>query len=136
VQTSLRSLDVCYPRSDAKETRDFTNAVATMLSVNERVEAMSFDDGTFDIGQWNMHVTPPQDSNVISIETDFLRSTRAAVLASALAKVSSKPHLLLNQNHDIVSSYLDSAHDQVSAPSRKRSRSPPLNRGSKVCRSR
>jgi hypothetical protein len=44
-------------------------------------------------------------------------STRAAVLASALGKFSRKPHLLwmlLNQNRDIVSIYLDSAHDQTS----------------------
>jgi hypothetical protein len=56
-------------------------------------------------------------------------STRAAVLASALGKFSRKPHLvwmLLNQNRDIVSGYLDSAHDQTSIPSRKCSRSPSL----------
>jgi hypothetical protein len=126
------SLEICEWYIDPKKRRDVTKAVADMLSVNERVKEMSFDDDAFDEDDWNTNVVPRLECNLyrerfLSIQTMGEVSTRAAVLARTLGKFSSKPHLvwmLLHQNRDIVSSYLDSAHDQVS--SRKRSRSPPL----------
>jgi hypothetical protein len=74
-----------------------------------------------------MNVSPGLECNLYrksfpSVQTIVEDSTRRA-----LAKFASKPHLvwmLLNQKHDIISSYLDSAHDLNSIPSRKRSRSP------------
>jgi hypothetical protein len=105
-----------------------------MLSVNERVAVMSFYDDTFDQGDWDAFVVPRLECNkyrkrFTAIQTIGEASTRAAVLARALAKFASKPHLvwmLLDQNHDIVSSYLDSARDRNSIPLGKRSRSPSL----------
>jgi hypothetical protein len=105
-----------------------------MLSVNERVEVMSCDDNTFDKGDWDTFVVPRLECNLYwkrfpSIQKIREASTRAAVLARALAKFASKPHLvlmLLDQNHDIVSSYIDSAHGRNFIPSQKRSRSPSL----------
>jgi hypothetical protein len=128
---SLCSLDLRCPRSDAKERQNSTKAVADMLSVNERIDVMSFHRPSFDKDDWNMYVVPRLECNVYrkrfpSIHKIGEASTRAAVLARALEKFSSKPHLvwmLLNQNLDIVSRYLDAAHDQISIPSRKRSRS-------------
>jgi hypothetical protein len=103
-----------------------------MLSVNERVEVMSFQYNAFDKDDWDMNVVPRLECNLYRKRFPFIQkieeaSTRAAVMARALVNFSSKPHLvwmLLNQNHDIVSSYLDSANDLNSIPSRKRSRSP------------
>jgi hypothetical protein len=130
---SLRSLDfVCYCYS--KEKRIFTKAVADMLSVNDRVEEMRFRRDTFDKDYWGAYVVPRLECNTYrkrfpSIQKIEEASTRAAVLARALAKFGNKPHLvwmLLNQSHDIVSSYIDAAHGRNSIPLRKRSRSPPL----------
>jgi hypothetical protein len=117
---------------DLKTRREATKAVADMLSVNNRVEEMRCDGNTFDKDDWNAYVVPRLECNLNrkrfpSVQKIEEASTRAAVLASVLGYFSSKAHLvwiLLNQNHDILSSYLDSAHDQV--PPRKRSRSPPL----------
>jgi hypothetical protein len=120
--------------TDPKKRREATKAVADMLSVNERIEVMSFEEHTFDRDDWNTNVAPRLECNLYrkcfpSIQTIGEASTGAAVLARALAKFASKPHLvlmLLNQNHDIISSFLDSAMtlDDFSPPSRKRSRSP------------
>jgi hypothetical protein len=133
---SLRSLDLKLdrPRIDAKKRREFTKAVAEMLSINKRIEEMSFDGNTFDKDDWNTNVVPRLECNhyrkwLSSIQKIEEASTRAAVLTRAVAKFASKPHLLwmlLNQNHDIVSSYLDSANDLNLIPPRKRSRSPSL----------
>jgi hypothetical protein len=136
---SLRSLDLTMwqlMHSDfyLEKRREFTKAVADMLSVNERVEAVSFHDNTFDKDDWGAFVAPRLECNKYrklfpSIQKIGEASTRAAVLARALAKFASKPHLvwmLLNHNRDIVSSYLDSVHDLNSIPSQKRSRSPSL----------
>jgi hypothetical protein len=133
---SLLSLDltVRYSDIDLRKRREFTKAVADMLSVNERVQVMSFNDQMFDKDDWDVFVVPRLECNVyrerfLSIQKIGEASTRAAVLARTLATFSSKAHLvwmLLNQNHDVVSSYLDSAHDQTSIPSRKRSHSPSL----------
>jgi hypothetical protein len=137
LHSSLRSLALTMRHSDdtdLKKRREVTKAVADMLSVNERIDVMSFDDDAFDKDDWDAFVAPRLECNLyrerfLSIQKIGEASTRAAVLASALGYSSRKPHLvwmLLNQNHDILSSYLDSAHDQVSIPPRERSRSPPL----------
>jgi hypothetical protein len=133
---SLHSLDLKMDRPgiDLKKRREVTKSVGDMLSVNERVEAMSFDDYTFYKEDWDAFVAPRLECNVYrkrftAIQTIDEASTRAAVLARTLSKFSRKPHLvwmLLNQNHDIVSSYPDSALDHTSIPSRKRSRSASL----------
>jgi hypothetical protein len=136
LQPSLRSLDltVWYSGTNLKKRREFTKAVADMLSVNDRVEVMSFDHDIFDKYDWNAYVVPRLECNLyrkrfLSAQKIEEASTRAAVLARTLVMFSKKPYLvwmLLNQNRDIVSSYLDSAHDQTSILSRKRSRSPSL----------
>jgi hypothetical protein len=133
---SLRSLDLNLRHTDIdpQTRREFTKAVADMLSVNERVQVMSFHDNTFDKDDWEAFVVPRLECNLyrerfLSIQKISEASTRAAVLARTLATFSSKSHLvwmLLNQNRDILSSYLDSAHGQPSIPSRKRSRPPSL----------
>jgi hypothetical protein len=112
-----------------EKQREVTKAVADMLSVNERVEEMRFKDDTLD--NWDAFISPPQRlkcnlyrKRFPSIQKIGVAITRAAVLARALAKFASKLHLvlmLLNQNHDIISSFLDSTftlNNQVSIPSR------------------
>jgi hypothetical protein len=134
---SLRSLNLTTMwQSDfyLKKRRDATKAVADMLSVNDRVELMMFDDYTFNKYDWDAYVAPRLECSTyrkrfLLIQKIGEASTRAAVLARTLATFSSKPHLvwmILNQNRDIVSTYLDSSHDQNSIPSRKRSLSPSL----------
>jgi hypothetical protein len=81
-----------------------------MLSVNERIEKMRFYDNTFDEDDWNTQVSPRLECDLYrkrfpSIQKIAVTSTRAAALARALAKIASKPHLvlmLLNQNHDVM----------------------------------
>jgi hypothetical protein len=132
---SLRSLDLNLRHTDIwdpQTRREFTKTVGDMLSVNERVQVMTIRDKTFDEDDWDAFVLPRLECNLyrerfLSIQKIGEASTRATVLARTLATFSSKPHLvwmLLNQNPDIVSSYLDSAH--TSMPSQKRSRSPSL----------
>jgi hypothetical protein len=121
---SLRSLDLKMSGRgiDVKKRRGFTKAVADMLSVNERVEVVSFNAYTFHKSDWDVFVAPRLECNKYrklfpSIQKMGDESTRAAVSARALTKFAIKPHLvwmLLSQNHDIVSSYLDAARDQVS----------------------
>jgi hypothetical protein len=131
---SLRSLDLRCPWCDTNVKHYSTKAVADMLSINERVEVMTFHDDTFDKDDWNTNVVPRLECNIYRKHFPLIQkigeaSTRAAVFAIALAKFADKPHLvwmLLKQNHDVVSSYLDMAYDQVSAASRKCSRSPSL----------
>jgi hypothetical protein len=121
---SLRSLHLEMDRTDIRlrKRRECIKAVADMLSVNDRVEVIS--DNTIDKGDWDTFVAPRLECNKYrtrfpSIQKIEEASTRAAVLARALAKFAGKPHLvlmLLNQNHDVVSSYLDLAHDRNSIP--------------------
>jgi hypothetical protein len=71
---SLRSLDlnICtLPHSDLKKRREFTEAVANMLSVNDRVEVMSFRDSTFDKDDWDAFVVRRLDCNVYSEMVSF-----------------------------------------------------------------
>jgi hypothetical protein len=138
VHPSLLSLnlEILYSDTNVKKRREFTKAFADMLSVNERIEMVSFYNDTFDKDDWDVFVVPRLECNLyrerfLLIQKIEEASTRAAVLARTLATFSSKPHLVwmfLNQNPDIVSSYLDSSHDQPSIPSQKRSRSPSLDR--------
>jgi hypothetical protein len=129
---SLRSLDLTMDRMDIDPKKRITKAIADMLSVNERIEKMSFDDGTFYKDDWDAYVVPRLECNLyrkrsLSIQKIGEASTRAAVLARTLATFACKPHLvwmLLSQNHDILSSYQDTAHDRDSISPRKRSRSP------------
>jgi hypothetical protein len=135
---SLRSLDLeMLPsmQSDLQKRREFTKAVADMLSVNERIEEMDFYVDTFAEGDWMVLARTRLECNKYrkrfpSLQRIGEASTRAAVLATALAKFAHKPYLgcmLLSQNHDIVSSFFDPAvYAQVLAPSRKRSRSSSL----------
>jgi hypothetical protein len=91
-----------------------------MLSVNKRSEVVPFYSYSFDKDDWDAFVVPRLECNKYRklfplIQTIEEASTRAAVLARALATFSSKLHLvwmLLSQNHDVVSSYLDSTHDR------------------------
>jgi hypothetical protein len=125
---------MCRTDVSAEKRREVTKAVADMPSVNDRVEVMSFHDNTFDKDDWDTFVSPRLECKKYrkrfpSIQKIGKPSTRAAVLARAVTKFSSKPHvvlMLLSQHHDIVPSYLDSANDLTSMPSRKRSRSPSL----------
>jgi hypothetical protein len=120
---------------DPMKRLEVTKVFANMLSVNERVEEIRFHDDTFDKDDWHTNVSPRLECNLYrkrfpSIQKIEVAFTRAAVLARALAKFASKPHLvlmLLNQNHDIVSSFRDltlTLDNQFSIPSRKRSRLP------------
>jgi hypothetical protein len=132
IHPSLRSLNLKVWggwNNDSKKRREVTKTVADMLSVNKRVVEMSFDHKTFIEDDWDTFVVPRLECNRYrerfpSIHKIGEASTRAAVLARALAKFASKPHLvwmLLNQNHDIISTFLDSAlthDDRVSTPSR------------------
>jgi hypothetical protein len=111
---SLRILDLACWGLDM-DGREAAKAVAEMLSVNKQLEEIRFnDDGLFDSLAWSALVTPRLEYNVYrkrfpAIQEIRPPSTRAAVLASALAHVSNKPSpafMLLRQNGDILFSYL------------------------------
>jgi hypothetical protein len=115
------------PDEDKKRAR--TKSVADMLLVNKRVDRIHFDSDTFNRDDWNAFVSPVLDCNlyrdwIVGIEKIQDPSTRAAVVARALARVESKPSLVwmvLSNNHDVVCSYLDEALvDSVSLSSPKR----------------
>ncbi len=88
-----------------------TNTIVEMLSVNER-HGFSYP---FDSSAWGKVVTPRLECNVYrkrfpAVQDIRAPSTLAAVLARALAHVSNKPSpvfMLLRQNGDMLSSYLD-----------------------------
>jgi hypothetical protein len=135
---SLRTLDLTNFIHDMATT-EATKAVAKMLSDNRKFEEIRLcdddDDSPFDSSTWYALVTPRLECNIYrkrvpAIQEIGLLSTRAAVLASALAHVSNKPWLvwtLVSQNHDILASYLpvNRAHEhQIAILSRKRDRSP------------
>jgi hypothetical protein len=95
---------------------DIAKAVADMLSAaNQQIEEIPFDDQTFDRELWDALVAPKLDCNLywerfLPLQRIKETSTRAALVAKALARVESKPWLvsmLLFQNRDILlSSYL------------------------------
>jgi hypothetical protein len=116
---SLRTLALTRITSiSTMDGTEATKAVAGMLSVNKQLEEIRLcdddDDSPFDPAAWAALVTPRLECNVYrkrfpAIQEIRVPSTRAAVLASALAHVSNKPSpafMLLRQNVDILSSYL------------------------------
>jgi hypothetical protein len=88
--------------------------VAKILSVNDQLEEIRIHDNVLDSLAWAALVTPRLEYNVYrtrfpAIQEIRVPSTRAAILASALAHVSNKPSpafMLLRLNGDILSSYL------------------------------
>jgi hypothetical protein len=95
--------------------RNRTRAVAGMLSVNELIDEIPFNDKTFDRGVWEALVVPRLDCNAyrkrfLSIQAIDDASSRAAVMTKALPRVRSQPWLismLLSLNQDILCSYVD-----------------------------
>jgi hypothetical protein len=92
-----------------------TKAVAEMLSVHKQLEGIRIKesfDSSFDPAAWDILVTPRLECFPAILKIR-LPSTRAAVLASALAHANNKPSpafMLLRANVDILASY----HDEVS----------------------
>jgi hypothetical protein len=123
---SLRTLNL----SSIDGTLDKTEAikqVASMLKINKEVEDIRFHNSTFDRKEydapgleWNKHVAPMLEYNVYrkrcrAIQKVTDSSTRAAVLANALAHEKSKPALswmLLSQNLDTIASYQDPSRER------------------------
>jgi hypothetical protein len=114
---SLRTLDLACRDIINMDKTAATKAVAEMLSVNKQLERIRIKDcfrSSFDSSAWAALVTPRLECNVHrkrfpGIQEITPLSTRAAVLASALAHVRNKPWLvcmLLRENADIISSYL------------------------------
>jgi hypothetical protein len=114
--------------------RDRTKAVADMLLVNKHADEIPFcGEVSLDLDGWNALVAPRVECNLyrmwfVAIQKIEAPSTRAGVVAQALARVERKPSLVwmvLTQNNDVVCSYLDEAFgDSVSVLSRKHRRSP------------
>jgi hypothetical protein len=100
------------------EARRFrTNTVADMLLVNEQVEEIMHNQGTYDENEWDKNVSPRLECNLyrkrfLAIQKILDISTRAAIFGEAMNQVCTKPSLvwmLLSQNHDIIASCLSSA---------------------------
>jgi hypothetical protein len=132
---TLRILTFAGSNGDESETWKRTKDVAEMLLVNNHVDQINVGADTFNSAVWDAIVAPTLERNLyrkrfLSIQKIEVPSTRAAIMARALAHVESKPHLvswLLSQNHDILFTYLESAlavDNQSSISHRKRSRSP------------
>jgi hypothetical protein len=124
----------------SSEKRDRTTAIANMLLVNKHIDDIPFCcEGSFDRDNWNALVAPRVECNLyrewfVAIQKIQDPSTRAAIVARALARVEKKPWLVwmvLSQNHDVVCSYLGEAREDssVSVPLRKRRRSPSVDVG-------
>jgi hypothetical protein len=123
VHPSLRSLAFEWIHvehegpSPSEEKRDRTEALADMLSANQQVEEIPFDDRTFDQTLWDSHIAPALECNLyrkrfVPLQKIGEPSTRAAVVARVLAHVTRNPSLvwmLLSQNHNVLFSYLDEA---------------------------
>ncbi len=117
-----------HPTHRTLDFREIANgvpsSVADMLRVNKRVDRIHFYPDTSDRNCWNAFIVPIIDCKcLVAIEKIQDPSTRAAVVALALARVERKPWLVwmvLSQNHDVVYSYLGEARDDssVSVPSR------------------
>jgi hypothetical protein len=131
---SLKTLDLTDIDIDMDRT-DAIKEVAKMLSHNAKLEEVRVRSGfssSFDSSAWAAVVTPRLEYNVYrkrfsAIQKIRVPSTRAAVLASAMAHVSNKPSpafMLLRQNGDILSSYSLRVDPQIATSSGKRSRSP------------
>jgi hypothetical protein len=96
---TLRTLDLTFIRISIMNGTEATKAVAEMLSVNKQLEEIRFRasySSPFDCLAWHKLVTPRLECNVYrkrfpAIQEIRPQSTRAAVMASALARVSNKP---------------------------------------------
>jgi hypothetical protein len=90
--------------------RDRTKAVANMLSENKQVDEMRFDPYTFDQALRYSHVAPRLECNLYRKRFVTLRNieepkTRAAIVATASARVARNPSLVLmvlSQSHDVL----------------------------------
>jgi hypothetical protein len=110
---SIRDENRHEPSSYMK--RDRTIAVAGMLLGNTQVDEMPFDHDTFDKLKWDKLVAPIIECNLYrkrfpALQKIQVPSTRAAIIAMALARVASKPWLLwmvISQNPDVLCNYLD-----------------------------
>jgi hypothetical protein len=130
---TLRTLKFRDVSSSSSTNRDRTKQIANMLLVNKHIDEIPFSV-SFDRDDWNALVAPCLECNLYRKRFDVIPkiqepSTRAAIVARALARVEKKPSLVwmvLSQNHDVVCSYQGEAlrEDSVSIPSRKRRRSP------------
>jgi hypothetical protein len=132
---SLRTLDLTGIELDMDGTKA-TEEVAKTLSDNVQLEVILIDedddDSPFDSLAWDKLVIPRLEYNIYRkrfppIQNIRSPSTRAAVMASALAHVSNRPspaYMLLRQNGDILSSYPRVEEPQIATSSRKRSHSP------------
>ncbi len=103
-----------------------------MLLINKHIDEIPFSV-SFDRDDWNVLVAPRLECNLhrdwfAAIQKIQDPSTRAGIVARALARVEKKPSLVwmgLSQNDDVVCSYQDKAReDPVSVSSRKRRRTP------------
>jgi hypothetical protein len=130
---SLRTLDLTC-RNLGMDATEESEEVAKMLSDNSQLEEVRVRSGfssSFDSLAWAALVTPRLECNVYrkrfpAIQEIRVPSTRAAVLANALAHVSNKPSpafMLLRENGDILISY-SCVESQSATSSGKRSRSP------------
>jgi hypothetical protein len=126
--------NLCDEPPSSSLKRDRTIALADMLLVNKGVDEIPFDEYTFDQALWGVLVVPRVECNLYrkwfpALQKIQVPSTRAAIVAMALARVASKPSLLwmvLSQNPDVLCSYLDESltlDDSLSVLARKRSRS-------------
>jgi hypothetical protein len=127
--STLRTLNFRYIydtngiSTSSSEKRDRTMTMANMLLVNKHIDEIpSCCEFSFDRDDWNALVVPRVVCNLyrkrfVTIAKIQDPSTRAAVVARALARVERKPWLLwilLSQSHDVVCSYLGEARDDSS----------------------
>jgi hypothetical protein len=128
-----------YPVSSSTK-RDRTKVIANMLLVNKH---MHIDDipfcceVSFDRDDLDALVAPIVDYNLyrkrfVPIQKIKALSTRAAIVARALARVEKNPSLvwmILSQNHDVIRSYLLNEAREISAsvPLRSKRRRSPSN---------
>jgi hypothetical protein len=131
--SSLRTLDLTC-RVLGMDATEASEEVAKMLSDNDQLEEIRINNYVLDSSAWAALVTPRLECNVYRKRFPVIQeirppSTRAAILASALAHVSNRPspaYMLLRQNGDILSSYPLRVESQIATSSGKRSRLPSL----------
>jgi hypothetical protein len=112
---SLRTLKFVRIHDEHGRNLFLTRAVADMLLVNEQVGEIPFDSRTFDQDLWDSQVIPRIECNIyrkrfVPLQIVEEASTRAAIVASASARVAKKPYLVwmfLSQNCYVLCHYLD-----------------------------